>query len=310
VKPPSDLVIEHGMLLLIRRIQTYLELMKPELTGLSVLTAVCGAYLASSGAVDVSILLWTALGTTCVGGGAGALNQYFERQYDEQMKRTEKRPLPSRRLTPRSAFFFGMIVSMLGVIVLLVATNLLAAALAIATWILYLFLYTPMKRLTPWATVVGGVPGALPPMIGWAAVEGSLSPGAWVLFAILFFWQMPHFYSLAWMYRKDYARAGFRLLPAIDEQGFTTALHIILHCLALVVASVTLVLVQSVGTMYVVIAFVLGLSFLTYALLFAKSSVQHTSDGRLKLNYYSRRLFFASLIYLPVLMGAMIIDKA
>lgn len=215
------------------KILDYLELMKPELTSLSTLTALCGFYLATRGHFDWWLFLHTALGTLCVGGGAGALNQYMERYYDAMMKRTERRPLPSGRLNPITVLVFGTMLSIVGMFQLTFLVNPLTGFLAFITFTTYLFLYTPLKRVTPLSTFVGGIPGALPPMMGWTAVRNNITLESWVLFAILFCWQMPHFFSLAWMYRKDYSRAGFRILTVEDHSGRKTGRHILIYCLAL-----------------------------------------------------------------------------
>lgn len=291
------------------RFVDYIGLMKPELTSLSVLTTLCGFYLASVGTFDLFLFGVTALGTTLVGGGLGALNQYIERHYDAMMKRTERRPLPSARMLPEQAFWFGSIALLSGAIVLFAAVNLLTGILALITSGTYLFLYTPLKRVTSWSTFVGGIPGALPPMMGWAAARGELSSGAWVLFAILFFWQLPHFYALAWMYRKDYARAGFRMLTVNDEDASQTSKHIVWCCLALLPASLTLTIIGITGWKYSFFAILLGAMFLLYALFFLHFSGVSKNYSAAKVNLYSRQLFFASLLYLPALMIFMVVDK-
>lgn len=284
-------------------------LMKPELTGLSVVTTLCGFYLASLGTFDLFLFVLTAVGTTLVGGGLGALNQYIERHYDAMMKRTERRPLPAARLLPEQAFWFGLITLLSGVTILFVSVNFLTGTLALITSGTYLFLYTPLKRITSWSTVVGGIPGALPPMMGWAAARGELSSGAWVLFAILFFWQMPHFYALAWMYRKDYARAGFKMLTVNDDDASRTSRHILWCCLALLPASLTLTIIGITGWKYSLFALLFGAIFLLYAFLFLRFSGISKNYSVAKVNLYSRQLFFASLWYLPALMIVMVADK-
>ncbi|HWP81323.1 MAG TPA: heme o synthase [Bacteroidota bacterium] len=290
-----------------QKILDYIEMMKPELTGLSVLTALCGAFLVGEG--NFEVLLWVGFGTLLVGGGAGVLNQYIEREYDAAMKRTERRPLPLGRVSGGEAIVFGVLLSIVGILVLAIGTTVLATALAVVTWVSYLFVYTPLKRRSPVATLVGGIPGALPPMIGWSAATGDLSAGAWILFAILFFWQMPHFYSLAWMYRKDYARAGFMLLPAIDEKGFRTGLHMIVHSIALLPAAIGLTLLGMTGETYFVMALILTLLFALYSVLFTVYAKKESQSARIQVNQYSRRVFFASLLYLPLLMGSMLLDR-
>ena len=291
------------------RVLDYIELMKPELTGLSVLTALCGFYLGSIGSFNYWLFFHTAFGTLLVGGGAGALNQYIERAYDSMMKRTERRPLPAGRLAASEALTFGLIISLLGIVELSVFTNLLTGFLAVVTWTTYLFLYTPLKRVTPYSTIIGGIPGALPPMMGWTAVRNDLTIEAWLLFAILFCWQMPHFFSLAWMYRKDYARAGFKILTVSDEHAERTSRQILLYCIALIPASLAPSYFGMTGSFSIIAAVMLGIGFLVYSSMLSWFSHHHNADSLGKVNVYSRRLFFASLIYLPLLMIALSLDK-
>jgi protoheme IX farnesyltransferase len=281
------------------RVIDFVALGKPELTLLSVLTAVGAAYLAAENGVPYGILLHTFVGTLLVGMGAGALNQYLERAYDALMKRTENRPLPGGRVTPKEAIAFGLIAATLGVLELSVFTTVLAGFLAIGTLATYLFLYTPLKRLTPFATVVGGVPGALPPVIGWAAVRGEVGIEAWTLFAILFFWQMPHFFALAWMYRKDYARGGYKVLTVVDPEGIATSRQIIVYSAALIPASLLPTYVGLLSPAYFCGAFVLSALFFLVAL---QLSRQRTSPA-------ARRLFYASLAYVPAIILLMILDR-
>ncbi len=281
------------------RVLDYVALTKPELTLLSVVTALGGAYLAGGHSLSLPTLMHTFFGTLLVGGGAGSLNQYIERDLDAQMRRTEHRPLPAGRIHQRNALLLGLCLSVTGVLELAVFTHLLAAFLALVTLTSYLFIYTPLKRVTPFATVVGGIPGAIPPLIGWAAVSGELSMGAWSLFFILFFWQMPHFLSLGWMYRKDYARANYKLLTVLDPTGEASSRQILIYCIALVPAVFMPTLVGVLGAIYFVGAFVLTLGFLWLAIQLFRE----------RTNPNARRLFFASLIYLSVLVGLMILDR-
>ena len=290
-----------GVLVISRtRVVDFLALAKPELTLLSVLTAVGGAYLALEGGRQQFLaLLHTFVATLLVGAGAGALNMYFERAHDAMMKRTERRPIPSGRVAPVEAMVIGSAAAFLGVLELMAFTNMLAGFLAVGTLVTYLFLYTPLKRLTPFATVVGGIPGALPPVIGWAAVRGTVGLEAWSLFAILFFWQMPHFLSLGWMYRKDYARAGYRLLTVLDADGSATGRQILVYSIALLPASLLPTIVGLTGMFYFVGAAVLSLSFLAV-------SVQMF---RRPTNGAARRLFIASLVYVPALVLLVVADR-
>jgi len=281
------------------RILDYITLMKPELTLLSVATALASSYMAAIGEVPIATMLHVFVGTILVGGGAGALNQYLERDYDGLMRRTENRPLPAGRLDRGEVLLFGAGLTTLGVIYLAISTNVLTVFLAILTFTSYLFLYTPLKRITPYATVVGGIPGALPPLMGWTAVRNDLSADAWILFAILFMWQMPHFYSLAWMYRKDYARAGYPMLTVIDPGGKRTGRQIVLYCSTLIPVSLLLSLSGMTGLVYGAAALMLGTVFLLCAI--------HLHHARS--NALARRVFVASLLYLPALFIIMTIDK-
>jgi protoheme IX farnesyltransferase len=291
------------------RVMDYVELTKPELTFLSVLTTLCGLYLGMRGRADVWLFFHAAMGTMLVGGGAGALNQFIERAHDGQMKRTERRPLPSGRLKPIEALFFGSITAVLGVLQVTFFINPLTGLLALATLATYLLLYTPLKRVTPWATVVGAIPGALPAMAGWTAARGEVAIEAWVLFGILFFWQMPHFYSLAWMYKRDYARAGYRMLTAEDATGRRTGAHIVAHALFLLPASLAPAFVGLTGTMYLAGSLVLGAAFVAGSLAFFLRAGDSSPDALSGTNAAARKLFFASLLYLPLLMFLMVVDK-
>jgi heme o synthase len=278
-------------------IAEYVMLMKPELTLLSVLTAVGSAYLALNGSLHYYLLIHAFIGTTLVGGAAGVLNQYMERRYDALMKRTEHRPLPSGRIQPAEALFFGIVLGVAGLSYLAIFTNWAATSLAVLTLVSYLAIYTPLKRKTPFATVVGGMPGALPPLIGWAVVRGSVSMETWSLFFILFFWQMPHFLSLAWMYRNDYARAGYKLLTVLDPSCAATSRQILVYSIALVPASLLPMLVGLTGMLYFIGALMLSIGFLTIALrlYFVRS------------NLSARSLFYSSLIFLPALFFLMML---
>ncbi len=280
--------------------------MKPELTGLSVLSAICSYFVALEGVVDLATLLWLAVGTLLVGGGAGALNEYFERDYDTHMRRTEKRPIPSGRIVPLAALLFGNFIGVAGLLILALLVNLLTAFLAALTLATYLVLYTPLKRVTWWNTLVGAIPGALPTLIGWAAARNEINAGGWILFAILFAWQIPHFLSLAWMYKKDYVRAGFKMLPVIDDSGRKTSLHILLSTVFLIGLTVFAAWNGLAGLWYLACAILLGAGFLSYAFMFRRSTLANLPSDA---NIYSRRVFFASLVYLPALMVALVADK-
>src|SRR5579862_4382460 len=244
----------------------YVALTKPDVTFLVVITTVAGFYLGSVGPLDWPLLFQTVLGTALVAGGTAALNQYVERDMDAVMRRTAARPLPSGTLQPVEALRFGILTICLGAAWLAAAVNLLAAGLALATSVLYLGVYTPLKTRTTLATAVGAFPGALPPLIGWAAAHGSITLGGWVLFAILFFWQFPHFMAIAWMYREDYGRAGIRMLPVVDPKGDATFGQIVSMAGALIPISILPAAIGLLGLRYFVGALLLGILLFGVAL--------------------------------------------
>jgi heme o synthase len=280
------------------RFMDYWTLTKPELTLLSVVTALTGYYLGAKGALHAPILLHTLLGTALVGGGAGALNQYVERQYDALMKRTENRPVPSGRVHPFEALVFGMLISVLGIAELSLYVNALTGFLASITLVSYLFLYTPLKRITPLSTIVGAFPGAIPPVMGWTAARNEITTEAIVLFALLFVWQIPHFLSLAWMYRKDYARAGYRLLTVVEPEGNMAARQILAYTALLVPLTILPWSMGMFGMLYLSLALLLSLAFLAVTIFLARE----------RSNSAAKLVFAGSLIYLPALMAIMVVD--
>jgi protoheme IX farnesyltransferase len=281
------------------RIVDYVQLTKPRITALVVLTTYVGFYCGMQGRIDPWLVLHALLGTALVCGGSSALNQVWEREADSRMLRTQRRPLPAERLGQAEALLFGVALAIVGLLELALFVNMLASFLAAATLAIYLFVYTPLKRRTWHCTTVGAVPGALPPVIGWAAARGGLDLGAWSLFAIVFIWQLPHFYAIAWMYRDDYRRGGFPMLTVIDPDGAVTGRQIVAWTTALVPASLLPVLLGMAGTLYLVGALVLGGGFLVLALRLAWScEVAH-----------ARRVFLASIVYLPVLLGLLVLDR-
>ncbi len=282
-----------------RPLRIYLELTKPRLTFLAMVTALGGFLLGSGHPLNTGALLALVLGTAAVGAGAGALNQYMEKDFDGRMERTRGRPLPSGRLHPDSALAFGVACSVTGLGVLAAGTNLLAAMLAAATLVSYLFIYTPLKSRTALCTLVGAIPGALPPMIGWAAARGELGIEPWVLFSILFLWQLPHFLAIAWTWRDDYAHAGFRMLPVLDPEGRSTGRQIVLYCVALIPVSLLPAALGSFGWLYFGVALLSGLGFLGFGLATARTRSRPSA----------RRLFLASILYLPVLLTTMTLDR-
>ncbi len=282
-----------------RPLSVYVELTKPRLTSLAVITSFVGFLLASRGAIDLGRLLTVLIGTALVGGGAGALNQYLERDPDGRMNRTRNRPLPSGRLQPESALVFGVALSVAGLLLLTFGSDPLAGVLAVLTLASYLFLYTPLKSRSAVCTLVGAIPGAFPPLIGWAAARGSLGLSAWLLFAILFLWQLPHFLAIAWTYREDYARANFKMLPVLDPEGGSTGRQIALYCLALVPVSLMPTFCGLAGSVYFLVALVSTLAFVGCGL--RTAWVRSASAAH--------RLFVASIVYLPAILIAMTLDK-
>ncbi|NIR47126.1 protoheme IX farnesyltransferase [candidate division KSB1 bacterium] len=278
----------------------YWELTKPGVTFMVIISTLGGFYLATQGSLDFLLLFNTLLGTWLVAGGTNALNQLIEHENDARMKRTRKRPLPAGRLQSGPVILFSLAISILGILHLSLSVNSLTGLLAALTLGSYIFIYTPLKRKNPLSTIVGAVPGALPAMGGWVAVRGAIDVESWVLFAILFFWQLPHFLAIAWIYREDYARGGFPVLPVLDRDGAQTSLHIVFTCLALLSVSLLPTLMGLTGTVYFLGALILGLAFL----------ISGVRVALLKTNRYAKQLLHASIIYLPVLMALMFIDKA
>lgn len=281
------------------RFGDFVELTKPRLTMLSVLTTLSGFYMATTGELELMLLVHTMLGTIMVGAGCGALNMYVEREHDARMRRTMTRPIPSGKMAPSEALFFGLVLAIGGIIYLAMAANPLTGLLAAITVISYVMWYTPLKRISTLNTVVGGIPGALPPVMGWAAVQGSVGPEALVLFGILFCWQMPHFLALAWMYRNDYERGGYKMLPVIDPSGASTSRQILIYTGALLPISLIPMLHGIAGSFYFYGALLLGLVFLGMGVMLAYT----------KKNKHAKYLFYCSLLYLPLLLGLMAFNK-
>lgn len=283
--------------------QLYMELTKARLSALVVLTAAVGFVLASQGPLDWAALLWTIVGTSLAAGAANALNQVIERRRDGLMRRTRHRPLPSGALGTRHALMFALIIAGAGVTMLAALVNLLAAGLALLTIVIYVALYTPLKVRSSLNTLVGAVCGAIPPMIGWAAAAGSINPaanpGAWILAAILFVWQLPHFLALAWLYREDYQQGGYTMLPRVDPSGRLTAQVCVLSAVALMPIALMLTMLQVTGWIYALGAMMLG------AALLAAAARMHAARN----DANARRLFLASLLYLSLLLPLMLIDR-
>ena len=281
------------------RTNDFVALAKPRLNLLVVASALAGYVMAGGEMLDAIRVVCTVVGTALVAGGASAINQVLERVPDSLMRRTRMRPMPDGRLQPFEGGAFGMALVVAGLSILAAAVNFLSAIVALTTLVTYALIYTPLKRRTSFATVIGAIPGALPPVIGWVAARGVLSQGAWVLFAIVFLWQLPHFLAIAWMYREDYARAGFPMLPVIEPDGRSTARQSVFYCAALLPVSLCPTLLGMTNVVYFVSALGLGLLFLALTLKFARTRA--AADAR--------RLFFGSIIYLPILWILMIVGR-
>ncbi len=277
----------------------FADLVKARLTSLVLLTTFVGFYLGERGSVDFLQMFHALFGTALVAGGAAALNQLLEREYDAKMRRTAGRPLPSGRLQPVTVAVFGGVCSVAGLIYLATLVNLLTSVVGAVTSISYLFIYTPLKRVTWVNTLIGAIPGALPPLMGWTAARNELNGEGWALFAILAFWQIPHFMAIAWLYREDYAKAGFVMLPNLDAGGSRTAQQAVGNTVALLVASLCPFALGMNGKTYLVVALILGAGYGWTAIRFAE---QLTAQR-------ARQLFLASIIYLPLLITVLVGNK-
>jgi len=281
------------------RVAAYVELTKPRITSLIVLTSAAGFCLGSPGPLNYVLLLHAMIGIALLSSGIGTLNQFIERDLDGLMRRTVERPLPSKRLLPAEALWFGVLLTAGGEVYLTAFVNTLSAVLGLTVIAGYLFLYTPLKTRTSLSTAIGAFPGAMPPFIGWVAARGQVDVGAWVLFAILFLWQFPHFLAIAWMYREDYGRAGILMLPVVEPDGRVTGQQIIAYTLMLLPISLLPTVIGISGRIYFVAALVLGLLFLLSAVRAALS----------KSNQHARQLLLASVLYLPLLFGVMVLNR-
>ncbi len=282
-----------------RRVADFVELGKPRVVTMVLVTTCVGFYLGSQGMPDYLRLLPTLIGTALAAAGTLALNQYMERDVDAKMRRTRQRPLPDGRLQPTDALLFGVVVTAVGLLYLTVATNVLCGVVTACTSASYLLVYTPLKRRTSLCSIVGAIPGALPPVTGWTAARNAFGVEAWILFAILFLWQLPHSLAIARLYRDDYAAAGIRFLPVIEPDGRSSGRQIVANCLALVVVGLLPTLVGLTGRMYFVAALAFGIAFLAYGVAFA---VARNAPS-------ARQLLLASLFYLPALLIVMALDK-
>jgi protoheme IX farnesyltransferase len=277
----------------------FVALTKPRVVLMVLVTTLMGYDVALTGPADYLRMIHLLIGSLLAAGGTLALNQYRERDLDARMDRTRARPLPAGRLQPLEAWLFGVALTLVGTAYLAALVNPLVALVTLATTILYLFAYTPLKRRTPLCTLVGAVAGALPPVAGWAAARGDVAPGAWVLFAILFLWQLPHTLAIARLYRDDYARAGVRVLPVVDPDGASTERPVVLACVALVSVSLLPAVAGWTGPIYLAGALVLGLAF----------SAVGVQQALVPSPRAARHVLLASLIYLPLLLGLMAFDR-
>lgn len=277
----------------------YIELTKPRITWLILMSTAVGYFFGRRGSWNPWPVFHTIMGTGLIASGTAALNQWYEREADRKMRRTAGRPIPSGRLPAGRALIFGVVLSILGFGELSLAVNWLSGLLGLFTLTSYLFLYTPLKQRTPLSTLVGAFPGAMPPMIGYAAASGTLDAQAWCLFAILFLWQFPHFLSIAWMYRDDYARAGIRMLPVVQPSGEATARQIVLYSLALIPVSLIPSLLGMSGKIYLFGALALGLWYLY-------SGVRVAFDRTIM---RARNVLLVSVFYLPLIYGLMLLDR-
>ncbi len=286
----------------------YIELTKPRITWLILMSTGIGYFFGLPRAahwweflrnIQYLSLFHTILGTALIASGTAALNQWYEREADRKMRRTARRPLPAGKLSAGRALAFGVALSVAGFVELWLGVNLLSGLIGAFTLCTYLFVYTPLKQRTWWSTTIGAVPGAMPPMIGYAAAAGAINRESWVLFAILFLWQFPHFYSIAWMYREDYARAGIRMLPVVEPDGRSTARQIVLYGMALIPVSLVPAMLGMSGPIYLIGALLLGLWFLYSGVRVAlERSVMR-----------ARNVLIASVLYLPLIYGLMLIDR-
>ena len=281
------------------RVADFLELMKPRITFLVLVTTAVGYAIGVGGSFHPAVFVSLLLGTALVSGGASALNQWADRDADARMHRTASRPIPSGRLAPADGLAFGVAISLVGLFLLAGAVNGLTALLALGSLGSYVLVYTPLKRVTSLCTLVGAVPGAMPPMMGWAAARGSLDSEAWALFGVLFLWQLPHFLSIAWIYREDYARGGFPMLPVTDPGGESTARQTVAYAAALLPVTLAAGGFAAAGSLYLWGAVVLGALFVGCTIVFALQRSVRAARG----------VFLASVLYLPAVLGLMVLDR-
>ncbi len=277
----------------------YLSLTKPEITFLVTISAVAGFILGTSGAIDTATLLGLMAGVALSSAGGAAFNHYMERDKDAEMRRTDNRPLPSGRIKPVSVLVLASLMSVVGIGILVVYCNVLTSMLAALTIILYIFLYTPLKQHTKYNTLVGTIPGALPALGGWTAATGSFGLGGWIIFAILLIWQLPHFLALAWMYRKDYGRAGFKMLPVVEPQGRSTANQMLISAVLLLIISLLPSALGLTGMIYFTGMLLVGAWLVAMCISFYRTMSNHAA----------RRVLKASVFHIPILVVLLIVDR-
>ncbi|HUS08181.1 MAG TPA: heme o synthase [Bryobacteraceae bacterium] len=277
----------------------YIALTKPRITWLILMSTGVGYFFGARDGWTWTVLLHSVIGTGLIASGTAGLNQWWEYESDSKMQRTEDRPIPAHRISPRNALIFATLLSLAGFLELWLGANPLTALLGLFTLATYLFIYTPLKRVTPHSTTLGAIPGAMPPMIGYAAARGAITLEAWALFAILFLWQFPHFYAIAWMYREDYSRAGIKMLPVVDQNGDSTVRQILLYSILLVPVSMLPRYLGMTGNIYLAGALILGVMYCYAGFSIAKNRTR----------MYARRVLLASIIYLPVLYCLMLGDR-
>ena len=278
----------------------YIALTKPRITWLILMSTGMGYYFGLTGPFDLLTLLHTILGTGLIASGTAALNQWYERDADARMRRTSQRPLPAGLMAPPNALAFGLALSVLGFFELGLGVNWLSAGLGLFTLVTYLCLYTPLKRISPIATTIGAIPGAMPPLIGFAAASGTLNAQAWALYAILFLWQFPHFYAIAWMYREDYGRAGIKMLPVVEPDGDSTVRQMLIFSLLLIPVSILPRFLDMTGNFYLAGTLIAGVAFVA-------ACVRMSNDRSL---LRARNVLLVSVIYLPVLYGLLLLDRS
>jgi protoheme IX farnesyltransferase len=281
------------------RLAAFFELTKPRIAFLLVLTAAAGFYMGTPGSFDLALFVNTVIGITLLAFGVSTLNQYIERRTDALMSRTANRPLPTNKVTANEALVFGLLQCAVAEIYMFALVNPLTAALGLTVIVGYVLLYTPLKRRTSASTAIGAFPGAMPPLMGWTAASGEITLGAWALFVILFLWQFPHFLSIAWLYREDYAKAGILMLPVVEPEGKITARQIVLFALMLLPASLAPFFFGFAGIIYLAGAAILGAWFL----------FESVRMARAKTNATARRLLLVSVLYLPLVFVLMVLDK-